>query len=198
MSTARESSEPLGDFGPGKAARPILTVSAVTAMVKSAIADHLPATVHVVGEISNFKRHSSGHVYFTLKDDASELGCVMWRSSAAKLAFKPTDGLEVIATGYVDVFERAGRYQLYTRKLEPRGVGALELAFRQLREKLATEGLFDPSHKKPLPPYPRRIAVVTSPTPASLNFTLPLRSAMGFKPSCNSRALVPSRVLAQK
>jgi exodeoxyribonuclease VII large subunit len=107
-------------------------------------------------------------LYFTLKDEASELGCVMWRSAAAKLPFKPTDGMEVVATGYVDVFDRAGRYQLYTRKIEPRGTGALELAFRQLRDKLAAQGLFDPAHKKNLPAYPQRIAVVTSPTGAAV------------------------------
>ena len=145
-----------------------ITVSQLTAMVKRAIETSLPPTVHVVGEISNFKRHSSGHLYFTLKDRASELSCVMWRSAAAKLKFTPEDGLEVIATGSVEVFERAGRYQLYVRKLEPRGVGALELAFRQLCDKLSKEGLFDPRHKRPLPRYPQRIALVTSPTGAAI------------------------------
>ncbi|MFQ5491645.1 MAG: exodeoxyribonuclease VII large subunit [Phycisphaerae bacterium] len=147
---------------------PLLTVSAITALVKNALADGLPGTVHVVGQLSNFKRHGSGHLYFTLKDDASELGCIMWRSSAAKLAFDPQDGMELLAGGYIDVFERAGRYQLYCRTLEPRGVGALELAFRQMRQKLAAQGLFDDRHKKPLPPYPQRIAVVTSPTGAAV------------------------------
>lgn len=145
-----------------------LSVSQLTAMVKGAIEAALPRTVHVVGEISNFKRHSSGHLYLTLKDNASELSCVMWRSSAASLKFEPKDGLEIIATGSVDVFERAGRYQLYIRKIEPRGVGALELAFRQLCEKLSAEGLFDERHKKPLPAYPQRIVLVTSPTGAAV------------------------------
>ncbi len=145
-----------------------VTVTQLTAMVKRAIESVIPATVHVVGEISNFRRHSSGHLYFTLKDRASELSCVMWRSTAAKLKFDPADGLEVIATGSVEVFERAGRYQLYARKLEPRGVGALELAFRQLHAKLNEEGLFDDRHKKELPAYPRRIVLVTSPTGAAL------------------------------
>ncbi len=144
------------------------TVSQLTQRVKRALTDHLPPTLHVVGEISNIKRHSSGHVYFTLKDAHAELACVMWRSAAGTLKFKPENGLEVIATGHIDVFERAGRYQLYVRKLEPRGLGALELAFRQLCEKLQAEGLFDPKHKKPLPRFPRRIAVVTSPTGAAV------------------------------
>ena len=145
-----------------------ITVSQVTAMVKQAIETALPPTLHVIGEISNVKRHSSGHLYFTLKDRRSELSCVMWRSQATKLKFTPEDGMEVIATGGIEVFERAGRYQLYVRKLEPRGVGTLELAFRQLCEKLAKEGLFDERHKKPLPPYPSRIVVITSPTGAAI------------------------------
>jgi len=145
-----------------------LTVSQLTAMVKQAIEVALPATVHVVGQMSNFKRHSSGHLYFTLKDGASELSCVMWRSAVDATKFAPKDGLEVIASGTVEVFERAGRYQLYVRRLEPRGVGALELAFRQLCEKLQKDGLFDPTRKRAIPKFPRQIAVVTSPTGAAL------------------------------
>lgn len=145
-----------------------MSVSMLTKLVKSAITTHLPATVRVLGEISNFKRHSSGHLYFSLKDEQSELSCVMWRAVAEKLPFKPSDGLEVIASGNVDVFERSGRYQLYARRLEPKGVGALELAFRQLRESLQREGLFGREHKKALPRYPQRIAVVTSPTGAAV------------------------------
>lgn len=145
-----------------------LTVSQVTALVQRAIQSAIPRTIHVVGEISNFKRHGSGHLYFTLKDSSTELSCVMWRSDAARLKFDPHDGLEVIASGTVEVFERAGRYQLYARKLEPKGVGTLELAFRKLCERLKKEGLFDQEHKKPLPPFPTRIAVVTSPTGAAI------------------------------
>lgn len=145
-----------------------LTVSQVTALIKDAIEQHVPSTLTVVGQISNCKRHSSGHLYLTLKDAFSELACVMWRSEAAKLKFKVGDGLEVIATGAVEVFERSGRYQLYIRKLEPRGVGALELAYRQLCDKLRAEGLFEPGRKKPLPRYPATIALVTSPTGAAV------------------------------
>ncbi len=145
-----------------------LTVSQLTGLIRRAIQDALPSTIHVVGEISNFKRHASGHLYMTLKDAGSELACVMWRSDAAKLKFVPGDGLEVIASGAVEVFERAGRYQLYVRKIEPRGVGALELAFRQLCERLEKEGLFDPGRKKPLPRFPRQIVLVTSPTGAAI------------------------------
>ena len=130
--------EAAADGGP----RP-LTVSELTRLVRAAIASALPGLVTVVGEISNFKHHSSGHLYFTLKDGACELACVMWRSDARRLRFDPQDGLEVHARGEVTVFERAGRYQLYVRGLEPRGTGALELAFRQLHERLQGEGLFE-------------------------------------------------------
>jgi len=145
-----------------------LTVSQLTALVKCAIESALPATLHVVGEISNFKRHASGHLYFTLKDSSSEISCVLWRSDAARIKFEPKDGIEVIASGSVEVFERAGRYQLYVRRLDPRGVGALELAFRQLREKLEKQEFFDPSRKRVIPRMPATIAVVTSPTGAAI------------------------------
>jgi len=157
-------------FGTGKAddGPATLTVSQLTRAVRAAIARDLPDELHVVGELSNVSCPRGGHCYFTLKDDASEVRCVMWRSDARNLKFDLADGLEVIATGRVDVYEPRGQYQLYVRRLDPRGVGALELAFRQLREKLAKEGLFDPAHKQPLPTFPRRIAIVTSPTGAAI------------------------------
>ena len=145
-----------------------LTVSALTQLIKRAIVEHLPPTVSVTGELSNVSRPASGHLYFTLKDASSELRCVMWRSAASRLRFRPEDGLEIVATGGVDVYEPRGQYQFYARKLEPKGVGELELAFRQLRERLEREGLFDPAKKKPLPEYPQRLAVVTSPTGAAI------------------------------
>jgi len=145
-----------------------LSVSVLTRQIKNTLARTFPESLHVVGEISNFKRHSSGHIYFTLKDADSELSCVMWRSAAAGLKFDPSGGLEVVATGRLDVYERTGRYQLYVRRLEPKGVGALDLAFRQLCEKLEGEGLFDERHKQALPAYPQRIAIVTSPTGAAV------------------------------
>ncbi len=145
-----------------------ITVSQLTGLVRGILAQHLPATLHVVGELSNVSQPGSGHLYFTLKDDASEVRCVMWKSDATRVRFALRDGLEVIATGSVDVYESRGQYQLYVRTLEPRGVGALELAFRQLREKLDREGLFDPARKKPLPRFPRRVVVVTSPAGAAI------------------------------
>ncbi len=149
-----------------------LSVRQVNELVRGALARHLPPTLHVLGQISNLARPTSGHVYFTLKDDYAELRCVMWRSSAARLKFAPEDGLEVIATGGIDVYAQRGTYQLVVRRLEPRGVGALEVAFRQLKERLGREGLFDPRRKRPLPQVPERIAIVTSPTGAAIRDVL--------------------------
>jgi exodeoxyribonuclease VII large subunit len=154
---------------PRDAAGPtLLSVRQVNELVRGAIAAHLPPTLHVLGEIGDLSRPASGHLYFTLKDPYSELRCVMWRSTAASLKFAPQVGMQVIATGSLEVYTPRGTYQLIVRKLEPRGVGALEVAFRQLKEKLEREGLFDPRRKKALPRIPERIAVVTSPTGAAI------------------------------
>ncbi|MBI5764829.1 MAG: exodeoxyribonuclease VII large subunit [Planctomycetes bacterium] len=156
------------DTPPAKSNASVITVSELTRMVKGALASAMPGTLSVVGEISNLSRPAGGHLYFTLKDAASELRCVMWRSSAGDVKFKPVDGMEIVATGSVDVYEPRGQYQFYARRLEPRGVGALELAFQQRKEKLGKEGLFDPARKRPLPAFPRRIAVITSTTGAAV------------------------------
>jgi exodeoxyribonuclease VII large subunit len=148
--------------------RATVTPREVNELVRGAIARHIPATLHVLGEIGDLSRPHSGHLYFALKDASSELRCVMWRSTAARLRFAPEPGMEVIATGGLEVYTPRGTYQLIVRKLEPRGVGALEVAFRQLRERLEREGLFDPRRKKPLPKVPQRVAVVTSPTGAAI------------------------------
>jgi len=153
-----------GPLGTGS----VLTVSQLTRMLRDAIRAHMPPSVSVVGEISNWRVHSSGHVWFTLKDDKAQLTCVMWADRLRRLKFKPQDGLQVVATGRIDIYAAHGRYQLYADRLEPVGVGALELAFRQLYEKLRKEGLFDEAHKKPLPAFPRTIAIVTSPTGAAV------------------------------
>lgn len=164
-----ESEQPAGG-APGGAveAGRTLSVRQVNELVRGALQRNIPATLHVVGEIGDLSRPGSGHLYFTLKDAGSELRCVMWRSAAAALKFQPTAGLDVIATGALEVYVPRGTYQLLVRRLEPRGVGALELAFRQLREKLAREGLFDAGRKKPLPPFPQRVALVTSPSGAAI------------------------------
>jgi len=145
-----------------------MTVSALVARIRGALLDAFTAPVAVVGEISNFKRHSSGHLYFSLKDEAATIEAVMFRTAAAAVRFELADGLEVVAEGRVDVYSRQGRLQLYVERLTPKGTGALELAFRQLKERLEREGLFDPSHKKPIVRFPRAIGVVTSPTGAAI------------------------------
>ena len=120
----------------------------------------------MTGEVSNLRAAGSGHLYFTLKDETAQIRAVCFRNQARYLKFKPQDGLAVIARGRLSVYEARGEYQLYVEFLEPAGLGALQLAFEQLKQKLAAEGLFDPARKKPLPVLPRVIGVVTSPTGA--------------------------------
>jgi exodeoxyribonuclease VII large subunit len=124
--------------------------------------------VWVEGEISNFRAHDSGHLYFTLKDEASQIRAVMFRSQARLLRFRPEDGMQVVLRGRVTVYEGRGELQLSAEYLEPKGAGALQVAFEQLKAKLEAEGLFDAARKKPIPPFPRRIGVVTSPQAAAL------------------------------
>ena len=143
------------------------TVSELTRKIKNQLENHYP-DVWVTGEISNCRPARSGHVYLTLKDDQSQISAVIWRNTASRLPFELTDGLEVVARGGVEVYLPRGQYQLVIRQLTPRGVGALELAFRQLQEQLAAEGLFDADRKQPIPRFPRRIALVTSPTGAAV------------------------------
>jgi exodeoxyribonuclease VII large subunit len=145
----------------------VLSVSQLSQQLKAAI-DERFAAVWVAGEISNFSRPQSGHCYFTLKDEDAQLRAVMWRGTASRLKLDLTDGLEVVCFGRIDVYPPRGSYQLVVEELQPKGLGALELALRQLREKLAREGLFDPARKRPLPRFPRRIGVVTSPTGAAI------------------------------
>ena len=126
------------------------------------------SSVCVVGEISNFKHHSSGHLYFTLKDSSSQLRCVMFRSAASRLRFEPENGMKAAVSGKISVYAADGTYQLYAASIDPDGVGALYVAYEQLKEKLSALGLFDISHKKPLPPYPSSLGIITSPTGAAI------------------------------
>ncbi|HEY8416565.1 MAG TPA: exodeoxyribonuclease VII large subunit [Limnochordales bacterium] len=143
--------------------RPIYTVQQLTRIIKDRLTSDPRLTgVLVRGEISNFKHHGSGHMYFTLKDAHSRLRCVMFRSDNARLRFRPEDGLTVIAEGDISVYEASGDYQLYVRAMMPAGQGELALAFEQLKRKLAAAGLFDSARKRPLPLLPRRVGVVTS------------------------------------
>jgi exodeoxyribonuclease VII large subunit len=146
---------------------PILTVSQLTRQIKDAVEGNFPL-VWVQGEVTNCTRAGSGHVYLTLKDDAAQIRAVVWRNTAARLRFDLHDGLEVVAAGPVEVYEARGTYQLIVEQLLPHGVGALELAFRQLCEKLSAEGLFAAERKRKLPRFPRRIALVTSPSGAAV------------------------------
>jgi exodeoxyribonuclease VII large subunit len=146
---------------------PVLTVSALTLLVKEVVEGTFPL-VWVSGEISNFSRPTSGHCYLTLKDDESQLRAVIWRTTAANVRCDLHDGLEVICRGHLDVYAARGTYQLVIEEIHPKGLGALEQALRKLREKLAREGLFDAARKRRLPAFPRRIAFVTSPTGAAV------------------------------
>ena len=145
----------------------VVTVTQLTRYIKRLFDyDGVLSDVCVIGEISNFKLHTSGHMYFTLKDEYSVIKCVMFKSQNQMLKFRPKDGLKVIARGYVSVYEAGGSYQLYPEYMEPAGLGNLYLAFEQLKQKLEAEGLFRPEAKKKIPYLPGSIAVITSPTGA--------------------------------
>ena len=147
-----------------------VSVRELNAYIKSLIdSDGYLGSVAVRGELSNYKVYPSGHHYFTLKDAESSVRCVMFRSAASKLRFRPESGMGVIVYGRVSVYPRDGAYQLYCEAILPEGSGALQLAYEQLREKLAKEGLFDREHKKPIPRYPERIAVITSSAGAAVH-----------------------------
>ena len=150
--------------------RMVIGVGVLNRYVKQFLSDNpLLRSVMVRGEISNFTRHyKSGHLYFTLKDEEAAIKSVMFRSYAQELPFAPENGMSVIVTGSVTLYERDGSYQLYVSEMQPDGIGALHLAFEQLKEKLAREGLFDLSRKRPLPRYPERIGIVTSEGAAAL------------------------------
>jgi exodeoxyribonuclease VII large subunit len=145
----------------------IYTVSEVTEIVKTALEVAFPQ-VWVEGEVSGYKKAASGHVFFNLKDEKSVVKAVMWQSTARKIAFDLKDGLQVVCRGKVSVYEPRGDYQLYVDQVEPKGKGALQLRFEQLKEKLRAEGLFDEKRKRKLPLRPRTIGVVTSPTGAAI------------------------------
>lgn len=148
----------------------VLTVSQLNFYVRSILdGDPNLRSVLLSGEISNFTNHyRSGHLYFSLKDDRCAVKAVMFASSARRLRFMPSDGMQVIVRGRVSLYEQGGQYQFYVEDMQPEGLGALNLAFEQLKEKLAKEGLFSPDRKKPLPRYPMRIGVITSPTGAAV------------------------------
>ncbi len=145
--------------------RTILTVSELTQEIKEILEDRFPE-VWVEGEISNLRIPPSGHLYFTLKDETSQIRAVLFKMQARTVRFVPEDGLHVVCRGRVSLYEKRGDYQLILASMDPKGVGALQLAFLQLKEKLEKEGLFDPARKRPIPMVPQKIGVITSPTGA--------------------------------
>ena len=147
--------------------RQVWTVSELTARIKELLEERFPA-FWVEGEISNFRATQAGHAYFTLKDETAQLKAVLFRGRAPRIRFQPEDGLHVLAFGSLEVYAARGDYQLVVELLEPKGLGALQLAFEQLKARLAAEGLFDPGRKRPLPRFPKKIGIVTSPTGAAL------------------------------
>jgi exodeoxyribonuclease VII large subunit len=147
----------------------IYTVTQVNSLVKEALDVSLPGRVTVKGEITGWKQHHSGHCYFSLKDEGSVLPCAMWRPNAAKLKFRPENGLAILATGSVDVYVPQGRYSLVVGQMQPAGVGALQLAYEQMVKKLAAEGLFADEHKQPIPAFPERIGILTSESGAAVH-----------------------------
>lgn len=150
--------------------RNVLSVTQINEYIRAKIdGDSLLSALAIRGEISNYKLYPSGHHYFTLKDDSAALKCVMFRSSAVRLKFRPENGMRIIAMGKISVYPRDGAYQLYCTGITPDGVGDLYTAFEQLKNKLAQQGLFDPAHKKPLPKYPSVIGIVTSSAGAAVH-----------------------------
>lgn len=153
--------------------------------------DRVLSSVFIRGEISNFKLYSSGHAYFTLKDEEGQLRAVMFRSYASRLIFTPADGMRVIVHGRISVYGASGQYQLYADEMQPDGAGSLALRYEQLKRKLEDEGLFDASRKKPLPLYPRRIGVITSPTGAAVHDMI---NVLGRRFPLAQMILFPSQV----
>lgn len=168
------------------------TVTEINNIIKSLI-DNEPVLNHVYvrGELSNYKIYPSGHHYFTLKDDKSSIRCVMFKSNSSKLRFKPESGMSVTALGSVSVFQRDGAYQLYCSQLIPEGVGDLQIAYEQLKAKLQAEGLFDRAHKKPLPRFPKKIAIITSSAGAAVHDMIRI---LGTRWSMTEVVLLPVRV----
>jgi exodeoxyribonuclease VII large subunit len=143
------------------------TVTAITRIIKATLEESFPG-IWVEGEVSGYLHHTSGHRYLSLKDDRAVLKVTIWRSVGQRLRFEPENGQKVLVYGDITVYERGGQYQLNCRRIQPVGIGELELAFRQLHERLSAEGLFDEDRKRPIPNYPLKIGVVTSPTGAAI------------------------------
>ena len=146
----------------------IYGVGELNSLIKGVLESNLPSRLIVAGEISSFKPHGSGHCYFSMKDPAGTIPCVMWRSKVKNVKFTPENGMAVLATGYIDVYEPGGKYQFYVEKLTPAGIGDLQLAFEQMVKQLHAEGLFNDEYKQQIPPYPMRIGILTSDSGAAV------------------------------
>ena len=169
-----------------------LTVTQLNNFIKDILeSEAMLSNVYVCGELSNYKMYPSGHHYFTLKDSESSIRCVMFRRNAARLRFRPENGMRVIVSGRISVFPRDGAYQLYCNSISPEGIGDLQLAFEQLKAKLSEEGLFDVSHKKPLPAFPDRIAIITSSAGAAVHDMIRI---LGHRWPMSKVVLLPVRV----
>lgn len=170
--------------------RQVYTVSELTERIKQDLEKGFPE-VWVQGQITNFRRPGSGHMYFALKDEKAQLHAVMYKFQNLYLKFRPEDGMEVLCRGRISVYEARGEYQLILDQMEPRGIGALQKAFEQLKAKLSKEGLFDPGRKRPIPEYPRRVGIITSPSGAVIQDMLRVirRKAPGLQV-----LIIPSRV----
>ena len=167
------------------------TVSEVTTLVKVAIEGGVPSRFTVLGEISGWKQYGGGHCYFSLKDEGSILPCVMWKSKFSKTKFAPENGMSVLATGNVDLYEPQGKYQFYVDRLAPGGVGQLQLAFEEMVKRLRAEGLFEDEHKKAIPAYPMRIGIVTSESGAAV---MDIADSIYNRWPCAKLLLYPVRV----
>ena len=173
-----------------------LRVSEVNSYIKKILtSDMLLSNIEVEGELSNFKRHYSGHLYFSLKDEKARIKCVMFRSYADKVDMELVDGQKVIAKGYISVYEQGGDYQLYVKEIKEKGLGDLYIAFEELKRKLEREGLFDPRYKKEIPPMPKKIGIVTSATGAAIRDIISV--IRGGFPACNI-VIYPSLVQGPK
>lgn len=156
----------------------IYSVSKVNGYIRTILEkDYVLNSIWVAGEISNFKKHSSGHMYFSMKDSDSVMRCIMFKGDADILPFMPENGMSVIVCGYITVYEKSGDYQLVVQLMKPDGVGALTIAFEQMKQKLADEGLFDPDYKREIEKHPKNIAVVTSPTGAAVRDIIKIAGA---------------------
>jgi exodeoxyribonuclease VII large subunit len=171
MSRPAKSQWDFGALFPAETTREVLSVSELTARVRSVLEKHV-GLVWVTGEITNLRAQSSGHIYFTLKDAVAQLNCVLFSRERVSHRELLADGLKVLLQGDVTVYEARGQYQIIVRAVELQGVGALQIAFEKLKQKLASEGLFAPERKRPLPKYPQRIGLVTSPTGAAIRDVL--------------------------